>query len=379
MSCKSMTYCCFFLLLAVTFLPVRAQNPNNMSIEITSPRPGQRFTNCSDIPLAANVTIETGEIFRVYFYVNDKPAGNDREAPFEDVLESAAQGIYEIKAKVRDTERNEVYSDSIQFFVDPIEDGDLILNGEFECGKENWTLNLNDEADATFFIEEDYGLSDGNAAYIDIVNPGTLNWHVMLVQDFPIKANHTYEVYLLAEVFNDKPIGIDFQSTTGDYKVHFFQTIDITDQIFYGPIVFDSIEDDPSCQFKLALSENKEPIFLDAVRVVDTGWEPNTTAVRHNTTGTPAGYKLEQNYPNPFNPSTNISFELSDPDEVTLDVFDITGKKVRTLFYQNKAVGRHTVQWSGRDFTGTPVAGGIYLCRMQTSRSAKIIRMLLLK
>ncbi len=100
----------------------------------------------------------------------------------------------------------------------------------------------------------------------------------------------------------------------------------------------------------------------------------------------PETFKLGQNYPNPFNPTTTIAYTIGvDSDgaktqDVTLDIFNILGQKVKTLVEGPKAPGEYTVEWDGNNSNGGSVATGIYLYRMQvgaTKRDTK--KMILLK
>jgi hypothetical protein len=75
--------------------------------------------------------------------------------------------------------------------------------------------------------------------------------------------------------------------------------------------------------------------------------------------------KLEANYPNPFNPSTTISFTLPQRAEVDLSVYDVGGRRVRTLVREEMDSGRKTVAWDGRDDTGRMVSSGMYFCRLR--------------
>ncbi|GAB4376700.1 MAG: hypothetical protein Kow0042_23280 [Calditrichia bacterium] len=77
------------------------------------------------------------------------------------------------------------------------------------------------------------------------------------------------------------------------------------------------------------------------------------------------GFNLLQNYPNPFNPSTTISFNLPSASEVMLQIFDITGRKVRTLLEGQVAPGTHHVQWDGTDEVGQLVASGMYFYQLK--------------
>lgn len=76
---------------------------------------------------------------------------------------------------------------------------------------------------------------------------------------------------------------------------------------------------------------------------------------------------LYKNYPNPFNPSTNLGFRISDRGFVSLEIFDISGRKVATLVSGNKPPGEYEVQWNGRDETRQEVSSGLYVYRLRVS------------
>ena len=91
----------------------------------------------------------------------------------------------------------------------------------------------------------------------------------------------------------------------------------------------------------------------------------------------PGGWHLEQNYPNPFNAKTKISFHLMKNINVKLQVFDITGREVNTLFNKYSEAGIFQMNWDGTDQSGQMVPGGIYFCRIQTNEFSKTIKMIL--
>ncbi len=97
-------------------------------------------------------------------------------------------------------------------------------------------------------------------------------------------------------------------------------------------------------------------------------------AVSGAASGKPAGFELSQNFPNPFNPSTVIRYRVDRPSHVTLRIFDIRGREVRTIAEGWRTAGQHAVSFDGRD-----LAGGSYLCRMETGSSAATIKILLVK
>jgi len=93
----------------------------------------------------------------------------------------------------------------------------------------------------------------------------------------------------------------------------------------------------------------------------------------------PDQFALYQNAPNPFNPRTTIRFELVRPGAVDLAVYDLAGRRVRTLVNGARAAGEHAVHWSGRDESGRRVASGTYLYRLSTGTWHETRRMTLVE
>jgi C1A family cysteine protease len=93
----------------------------------------------------------------------------------------------------------------------------------------------------------------------------------------------------------------------------------------------------------------------------------------------PGEFSLSQNYPNPFNLSTQIRFRLPKTSHVTLEIFNILGRKVVTLIDEELGAGAHITPWNGIDEKSRPVAAGVYFCRLKTDEGAQVRKMLLLK
>ncbi len=107
------------------------------------------------------------------------------------------------------------------------------------------------------------------------------------------------------------------------------------------------------------------------------GWdrnEPRTPPV------TPAGFALHAASPNPFNPTTTLSFDLPRQETVTLRVFDLQGRLVRSLLSgEVLSQGRHEAVWDGRDDTGRQAASGTYFYRLEAGVFSQTRRAVLVK
>jgi hypothetical protein len=93
----------------------------------------------------------------------------------------------------------------------------------------------------------------------------------------------------------------------------------------------------------------------------------------------PAKFELAQNYPNPFNPTTKISFLLPKAEQVTLKIYDITGKEIVTLVNQKFAAGKYTTDWMGTDANGKSVSSGVYFYKIIAGNDIQTKRMVLIK
>ncbi len=84
----------------------------------------------------------------------------------------------------------------------------------------------------------------------------------------------------------------------------------------------------------------------------------------------PESFALVGSFPNPFNPTTQIRFDVPEPAEVNLTIFNVLGQPVRTLLKGTVAAGRHAVLWDGADDRGAPVASGVYICRLEAQAAS---------
>ena len=92
----------------------------------------------------------------------------------------------------------------------------------------------------------------------------------------------------------------------------------------------------------------------------------------------PAEIVLEAPYPNPFNPETEFSFFLPESERVQVRVFDLLGRAVR-VYEQQLSRGFHQWRWDGKDESGTEVASGVYVIRVQVAGFDRMHKVTLLK
>jgi hypothetical protein len=93
----------------------------------------------------------------------------------------------------------------------------------------------------------------------------------------------------------------------------------------------------------------------------------------------PYQFELSQNYPNPFNPVTTIEYAIPSRCEVTIEIFNVLGQKVRTLVNDIRSAGSYRTEWNGIDDGGRTVSTGVYLYRFSAGDVVQTKKMLLLK
>ena len=99
----------------------------------------------------------------------------------------------------------------------------------------------------------------------------------------------------------------------------------------------------------------------------------NVTSVENNKQ-IPSDFSLKQNYPNPFNPTTKIEYAIPVTSNVTLEVFDVLGRKIRTLIDKVQSAGNHEIIFDGSDLTS-----GIYIYTLLSPGQVLAKKMTLIK
>jgi subtilisin family serine protease len=93
----------------------------------------------------------------------------------------------------------------------------------------------------------------------------------------------------------------------------------------------------------------------------------------------PVAFKVEQNFPNPFNPSTTIRFALPSAAHTQVVIFDLAGRKVKTLVDDLLTAQSHEAVWTGKDDAGRAVSAGVYFYRVSSGEHLSVGRMALIK
>ena len=151
--------------------------------------------------------------------------------------------------------------------------------------------------------------------------------------------------------------------------------VDWLADVFSQPVQDDLL----TLSFRLTNAGSPPPITVTGGMLVDVSgqvWQlPEAELDR-----TPAPrIVLHQNHPNPFNASTQIPYELSEPADVHLAVYNLMGQRVSLLVSRRQPAGPYVLTWRGTDDVGLPVSSGIYLYRLVSGSRVHCARMVLLK
>jgi len=93
----------------------------------------------------------------------------------------------------------------------------------------------------------------------------------------------------------------------------------------------------------------------------------------------PSRLSLIQNYPSPFNPETRISFKLAEKSHVSITIYDMLGRNIKTLINQTQDAGYKSLIWDATNDYGEPVSAGIDLYQIQAGEYISTKKMVLLK
>jgi hypothetical protein len=93
----------------------------------------------------------------------------------------------------------------------------------------------------------------------------------------------------------------------------------------------------------------------------------------------PLEYSLGQNHPNPFNPTTQIKYDIPEDALVSITIYDIMGRSIKSLVNSNQTAGYHSISWDGKNNLGEGVSAGMYIYTIQAGEFRQTKKMVLLK
>jgi hypothetical protein len=95
--------------------------------------------------------------------------------------------------------------------------------------------------------------------------------------------------------------------------------------------------------------------------------------------GIPEEFALHQNYPNPFNPVTTIAFDVPEQSDVLVEIYSVTGQRVKTLVNQNIDAGFHKIMWNGTNDAGVGLASGMYIYKISANNFTNVKKLIFMK
>jgi hypothetical protein len=114
------------------------------------------------------------------------------------------------------------------------------------------------------------------------------------------------------------------------------------------------------------LNGGKDFEGTDSLRVIDPPESNRSTMVGEHRSC--LAFDLCQSVPSPFSGRTRVSYSIPDELNVTLSVFDLRGRLVRTLVSETRGAGTHSVEWCGEDDLGRPLPAGVYIYRLHAGQ-----------
>jgi hypothetical protein len=211
-----------------------------------------------------------------------------------------------------------------------------------------------------------------------------------------------HEIFQQAE--NDYPnLGYMFPDEAGDFADQMYDIINFELEMFSNALVISFVGSTKAGQTIIAEWPDSVPgaggVTVDGQGVVEQEvrgrrlfielpalddclhivYVPYATGTSIEAQSPPSIITLSQNYPNPFNSITTFSFSLPERAPATISIYNIQGKRIKTLLKETFDAGSKKMVWDGTDSHGNPVSSGVYFCRLHAGERVLTRKMVLLK
>lgn len=224
--------------------------------------------------------------------------------------------------------------------------------------------------------------TDGDNSYhavgrVDLV--GVFSFYAGTMQAIDIDKDGIQEI---AVCIDDNFLILKFNGSRDHhtYELHYIKQNDLLTPdewtTYYGAIMADLNQDG---EYEILISMSHK-LYQQTYRHLTKIYKPDSLTVGNEIDyNVPKTTNLDQNYPNPFNPSTSIKFQIGQPGDVSLKVYNILGKEITMLLEEFLPSGEYTIQWDGKDDKGNPLPGGVYFIQITAGQYRQSIKSVLLK
>ncbi len=224
---------------------------------------------------------------------------------------------------------------------------EIVLSGSYNEDTREGTLDISVTATDDYYFDSLYVRIALTESDLYWPAPNGLNYHEQVMRDMIPNA-----------------LGISFDISYGE-TVEFSESFSCPSQLV-----------PENCELVVWVQSDymREVYQAARVRIEDLGPVSIDDAVE-----LPSNFCLAQNYPNPFNAKTTIFYSLEKESRVTIDIYDLSGRRVASIVNSNQPAGDHQVIWDGADSDGNPVSSGVYFYRLIVEDKSLTRRMTLLK
>ena len=312
-------------------------------------------------------TSSTGIITNSIFWENEGPEGITGVAT---ITYSIVQGGWDGEGNI---DANPLFCDPDSGDYTLAENSPCVGTGEnganmgafgVGCGIQvDWDFSLSEPVIEVMGIDNAWNPGDTISVEMDFCNNTDVahNWYpgVTIESDSSLTSLHIGHIWFYA-MFADECHAISWGTIAN--------TSLISDTI----IEFRAYPEALNCQNQPEYCINGDTLTFEVpivVQVISAEPEPFT----------PEEFSLRQNYPNPFNPVTTLRYDLPENGHITITIYDMLGREVKTLINQTQDAGYRSIIWNATNDYDKPVSAGIYLYQIQAGEYISTKKMVLLK